>query len=327
MKGIFVKDFVIGQKFTETFQVVSSEVKSSARGDYLRLTLRDRTGEITGNRWGVPKREIPIASAGAIVIITGTVQEYPVGSGVRSLTIDSSIERTIHAPDLADFEPCAVIPFEMLDARLARLIDLISDRNLKDLVLGILCENDAFDTYPAAKSIHHAVKHGLLQHTVEVAEYAEAIRETRLGHGYGEAIDRSLLIAGALLHDIAKIKEFRPVGNGAFDYGRESMIGHIAQGVGIIMAAITKIENFDGDTATRLLHIIVSHHGKQEFGSPVEPQTPEAVIVNLADLASAKLYIMWDAKEKHQGASLFARTVDGYAYIGSPASDDDIWQD
>lgn len=321
MKSLYVNQLVIGQKVVaEQFQVVAAEEKKTkANKPYLALKVRDKTGEVSGNKWGMQKGDMASCALGSIVYLTGKVEEYP--AGCAQLNIDSISAVLDCDPD--DFIPVAAKSHNELCEDVKRLIEAIEDPWLKKLVQTVLGGKDGymFRQWPAAKSVHHATKHGLLQHSVEVAQFADAIFLVRGEHGYPESINRSLVIAGALLHDIGKIDEYVETQNGAFDVGEGGLHGHIMSGSWEIIKAAQKCGSESADTTednakslSLLLHIIASHHALLEHGSPVQPMIPEAIIVHIGDLTSAKLYTDWDARQKHTGTGLYAKHIDGRAF-------------
>ncbi len=314
MKTLFIKDLTLGQKFTGEFQVTSVDMRQGAKGPFMLFKVRDRTGEISGNKWGAKAADLANCAHGSIVIMTGTVEDYPKGSG--NLTINVTEVHAAADCDPADFIPVAVKSYDELVEDVKRLIECIEDPWLKQLVQTVLKGKDGqmFRTWPAAKSIHHAVKHGLMQHSVEVAQYAEGLCMIRDCHGYNDKINRSLVITVALLHDIGKIDEYSETQYGAFDVGEGGLHGHIMSGSWKIIDAVASIEGFSSHLLSQVLHCLAAHHGEEQYGSPVKPMTTEAIIVHLADLASARLYIDWDARTKHTGQGLYAKTIDGRAF-------------
>jgi 3'-5' exoribonuclease len=165
-----------------------------------------------------------------------------------------------------------------LQARLAR----VENAWIAQVLADILMPREArLRTWPAAVTVHHAYPGGLLDHILKVAETCDA-----LGAAYGA--DRDLLFAGAVLHDIAKLDELTT--GEATAYSRDgNLIGHVTLGVVIVRESVTRLEGFPGDLRAQLEHLIVSHHGSRQLGSPVEPMTIEALILSAADDLDAKI--------------------------------------
>jgi len=322
MKNTHIEDLTIGQTFCDQFQVVSTEERKTVTGQpFMLITLRDRTGELKGNKWKATASDFTTCAQGCIIVAEGVVEEYPKdkanpGKGPRQLNISRVSVASAADTDASDFIPVAAKSYDELMQDMRNLVDLITDPWLNALVKTVLRSKDGQDwmRWPAAKSVHHAVKHGLLQHSVEVAEYADAICCVRGNHSYPEEINRSLVIAGALLHDIGKVKEYVETQNAAFDIGVGGLHGHIVIGVQMITKAVFDSGIGFCELYDELIHILCSHHQELEHGSPVKPMTPEALIVAKADQLSSDLYSIWDARHKYTGQGVYAKTMHGYVY-------------
>lgn len=175
-----------------------------------------------------------------------------------------------------------VVDIDLLQRRLIDYIDKINNKQLKMFVAKVLTNNlSKFIIWPAAVSVHHNIKSGLLLHTVNVCRIAMQISEDY------SLIDKDLVIAGALLHDIGKIREYTEDGK----VSHEGMFrDHITLGQEIILSNITD-DSLDEDTVNQLIHIILSHHGKLEWGSTKIPSTKEAFVVHIADYIDTQMYI------------------------------------
>jgi 3'-5' exoribonuclease len=169
-------------------------------------------------------------------------------------------------------------PWSELQTRLAR----VENTWIAQVLTEILRPREAkLRIWPAAVTVHHAYPGGLLDHILKVAETSEA-----LSAAYGA--DRDLLFAGAVLHDIAKLDELTT--GEATTYSRDgNLIGHITLGVVIVRESVARIQGFPDDLRAHLEHLIVSHHGSRQLGSPVEPMTIEALILSAADDLDAKI--------------------------------------
>jgi 3'-5' exoribonuclease len=311
MTRLFVKDLKIGQAVDEIFFVNDAEW-SEKNGGSIFFRLGDRTGTVNAKWWDKPHEPEGLSEWG-FVRAKGEIIEYPRGSGRPQLRCDWAI-RVETPEDMSDFEAVAVIPIGELNRRYAALIAKISVGPVPALAkLVIACIGPDFMQFPAAIKIHHATRHGLLQHTVEVAEMAMMIATQRNRHGY-EQVNVPVLIAGALLHDFAKTLEYRSTVNGVYECGPYARLGHIALAIWHITSRAVIVEDLAEEDLLDVLHIVASHHGTNEHGSPVEPQTPEAVIVSHADALSTDLYIHWDAREKHTGNDCYARSIRGFVY-------------
>jgi 3'-5' exoribonuclease len=167
----------------------------------------------------------------------------------------------------------------------------------------------AYCQAPAAKGFHHNYIHGLLEHSVSVCHVASAIAEQ-----YPD-VNRDLLVSGAILHDIGKTIEFDYTTTIDYsDSGR--LLGHIVLGEKIVADAIARLEAFPSELSLQLLHLILSHHGEKEYGSPIRPKTPEAFILNHADDIDAKANVFQQKRAGNDDAwSEFNRPLDRFLYL------------
>jgi 3'-5' exoribonuclease len=207
-------------------------------------------------------------------------------------------------------------PDEMAD-ELNKLIQSVSNPFLKKMLSHFFKKGETLDKFqeaPAAKAIHHAYVGGLLEHSLSIARIADFLA----GHYAG--VDRSLLIAGALLHDIGKIEELTMAG-GLVDYTVKGRLkGHLVIGSEMIALAAGKIRDFPEELTEQLQHLILSHHGRQEFGSPAVPMTVEAFILSFLDDLDAKMNIAEQLRRKMAGEGFawteYQRSLERYLYLG-----------
>jgi 3'-5' exoribonuclease len=172
---------------------------------------------------------------------------------------------------------------------------MITQRSLKELIKRFIAHPELGKAYrqaPAAMKIHQAYLRGLWEHSVRVAELAKGIA------GHYPAINRDLVLTGALLHDLGKIEEY------SFDRGIKfttdgRLLGHIILGIELLIEEMAKIPDFPRELRSKLLHIITSHHGKYEWQSPKRPKLMEALVIHYADVMDAELYQFEQAKENH----------------------------
>jgi 3'-5' exoribonuclease len=319
LKKQYVKDLAPGHCVNDLFAVVDWSLKQGARGPYIACVLQDKTGQVDGKIWQPSKYFQQITKVDKVLLVSGQVDAF---NGKPQIIIDA-VSGWDDGLDLdeSDFEPVAPIPFETLSGMLDDFIALVDNEHLKHLLHAVFDDPEIrgrFDIWPAARSFHHAVRHGLLQHTIEVTDLAMMIANSNSTWYYQTHADTDLAIAGALLHDIGKIREYQSEGLGRFTTSSEGLLGHIATGMAIVNQKIQEVEGFPTRLAEEVLHIIASHHGVPEWGALLPPATPEAVIVHLADLASARLYMQQQARaDAAQGDVWSARRVgDGYVYVG-----------
>ncbi len=246
---------------------------------YRQLKLRDQRGnEITAMQFDLPHRETLEPQGGKIILIEGLIEEFQNTMQIK-LTHAESDETA--PPDL--FIIGTRRKREDLEDQFWKLLNKVQHPGLKALLLRCFTTDvlEQFHRWPAAVRHHGAVVGGLLEHTVNVTLIA--YRLTQL-----YTCNRELVLAGALLHDIGKLKELEEqVGVGFTIAG--SMFGHIFLGAQFVQEHAEQVSELDEETCLDLLHIILAHHGTKEFGSPVCPLTIEALMVHLADMTEAKL--------------------------------------
>jgi 3'-5' exoribonuclease len=200
--------------------------------------------------------------------------------------------------DMADFLPTSPRPLAEMAAELEIVIASISDQPLQEL-LRILFHGDTlarFQRAPAAKKLHHAYIGGLIEHTLSIVGMAE-----KAAIHYHGLIDRDMLVAGALVHDLAKIEEL-DCSSPVFGYTtRGRLVGHLVLGVDLVRKAAAQVPAIDAGQVDRLVHIILSHHGQYDFGSPILPMTPEAILLHHLDDIDAKMNSMAGLQTKMRG--------------------------
>src|ERR1700751_1888376 len=254
-------------------------------GDYLRLSLGDRTGSLVCMVWdGLPETE-ELPPAGAPVRVRGRYAVHPrFGPQINLRELEAPAPGSYDERDLLDGPPRTVAQME---GEIRELLSTIQQPHLQLLLARVFGERsdiwERFRLAPAAKHYHQAYRHGLLEHSLGVAQAVSAISATFGG------VDRDVAVAGALLHDIGKIETYGE-DTGAIemtDAGR--LHGEIALGYYLIRRAIEEIEGFPAELERALAHIILSHHGALEHGSPVVPCTREATLVHMIDNLGGRL--------------------------------------
>ena len=286
MKNFYVSGLREGMKLTTLFLVKKKDSKTTkSNKPFLVLWLGDRTGDIKAIVWDDAEEAGRSFSANDFIeAIDAKVDSY---QGELQLSIKRVRKVEPDQVDISDFQPA--LPTEVVDALFAELEDIcrsLSDRDLRRL-LGLFFEDQAFvaglKRAPAAKAMHHVYLGGLLEHTLSVVKIARGIAD------HYTCVDRDMLIAGAFLHDMGKIKELEY--SSGFDYTDEgNLVGHLLLGLRMLDEKIAMLPDFPAATAVHLRHIIASHHGVAEFGSPKEPRTPEAAALHLIDNIDAKVW-------------------------------------
>ena len=278
---------------------------------YGALKLSDRSGEIDGRLWDQAEDQLEGLAPGMPVQVQGRVESF---KGNRQIIL----RHIKPAPDVdpALFIPASPIPFEELSKNLTRAVGWVKHKDLKAL-LKLIFVNDTslkrrFLRAPAAKGAHHAYLHGLLEHTLSVAGLVRLMAQH-----YPEQLSGDLLITGALIHDLGKVEEFTlgpPIDY--TDQGR--LLGHIVQGVQMLDDLLLRLPGFPAALKDALIHLILSHHGEYQFGSPKRPKTPEAMALHFADDLDAKMAMLKLAADNSCGEtwSPYNRLLERYLYLG-----------
>ncbi len=314
-KNAFVADLKEGERIDDLFLVKSAKLGETRAGKpYLVVTVMDRSGEISGPIWDNVEALQNICVAAEVIRLVGMVQSY---REKPQLKIDTAYKVPQEDINPSLFYPTSTRNLEEMADEVHVLIHSISNPFLKK-ILGLFFKKgelwERFQEAPAAKAIHHAYLGGLLEHSLSVARTGEFLAEHYTG------VDRSLLIAGALLHDIGKLEELTMAG-GLVDYTvRGRLKGHLVIGSEMIALAAGKIRDFPEELLEQLQHLILSHHGRQEFGSPTVPMTVEALILSFLDDLDAKMNITEQLRRKMAGTELswteYQRTLERYLYLG-----------
>ena len=279
---MYLADIKRDDRFEGYLIVRSAEQRASANGkNYLDMTLADKSGSINAKMWD---GTVQPPLAGSIVKVRATGNEFNGRMQLRVEKIRAAESRD--AVDMSTLIPCAPRdPKEMLD-EVVRAADHIADPDLRKITCELLDRaGDKLLTFPAAKQMHHAERGGLLHHTTTMLRAANAIMTV-----YPQ-LNASLLTAGVIVHDLAKIDEMDADTLGLVsDYSVDGkLIGHIVRGVVNIQLAAEKTKASPGK-ALLLQHMVLSHHGIPEYGSPLAPKFPEAEVLNTIDTLDARLY-------------------------------------
>lgn len=280
-----------GSGLVDGFCLIKSiDKKTSSKGDtYLDMTLSDSEGEINAKLWRYNKATHGEYGVNDLVKIRGLITQY---NGADQLKIEKI--RPVTPEDgviVSDFVKSADYSGEQMFEELYRIADGFSDGDLKKIVKAILDDNRlALLYWPAAFKLHHAVRGGLLLHTLSIVRLAEGVCKVY------PFVDRELLISGAILHDIAKLSEFTVADTGiATGYSVDgNLLGHLAMGAMVIDKYAEKL-NINPKTATLLEHMVLSHHGEPEFGAAVRPMFIEAELLSELDLMDSRIYEMREA--------------------------------
>ncbi len=287
MKSHFVIDLVEGQVVTSPFLVREKQVRTSVRNgkSWLELSLADRTGIIPAKMWENYVELAATFECDDVVNIRGRVKLY---NGQKELAVEQIIPCAEREYDLIDFLPHTKHDVERLFESLRHAVGEVKNPWLQKLLVSVI-EDPAvavrLKRAPAAMMMHHAYIGGLLEHIVSLIGLAKAV-----SNHYAE-LDADLLLTGVALHDIGKIHELRYTRRIDYsDHGR--LLGHITIGVSMVRDKIKAIDGFPAPLAVLVEHMILSHHGSLEFGSPTLPQVPEAIALNFIDDIDSKMASM-----------------------------------
>jgi 3'-5' exoribonuclease len=323
VKGVFVNELQDGAEIDQVLLVreVERRQRRDGSGDYLRLALGDRTGAVVSMVWEEIGEIEGLARAGEAVRVRGRYTVHPrFGPQINLRGLEAPAPGSYSPEDLRDGPAHSV---EQLEAQLRELLATVRRPQLRELLERMLGEGselwDAYRVAPAAKHYHQAYPHGLLEHCLSVAQAVSATSATFGG------IDRDVAVTGALLHDIGKLDAYTadPGAIDLTDAGR--LQGEIALGYYRVRRAIEEIDGFPAELAQAVTHIILSHHGSLEHGSPVVPCTREATLVHMIDNLGGRLG-SFDRLEKELAPgrrwSSYDRALEGSAFFaGSPANE------
>jgi len=281
---IMKKNIEPNKVITTFFFLESFELRRSKNDkNYLILNLRDKTGKLKGFIWNDPIIALATLRENSFVKIYGTTRIFNDLLVIDIEKIRIAEEQEIDIRDYFEIVPGGI---DLWKSRLIDLIYLIRDVNCRKLLDAFLEDEhflEDFTTCPGGISIHHNYIGGLLEHTVNTMINAS----TAAGNN-PRLLDKDLMLTGAFLHDIGKIKELSWKIN--TDYTTEGkLLGHICLGLLLLENRLLNLKNFPCELALQLRHIIISHHGKLEYGSPVIPATPEAIVINLIEGMDSKI--------------------------------------
>ena len=279
-------------RFEGFLLVRSAEKRKDIKGnDYVDMNLADRTGEINCKIWNWNAEE-DTPEAGSTVKVRGTVQEY---NGRLQLRVEKWRAATAEDPvDMGQLVPCAPRKPEDMMSEIRETVSSFRSENLRKLTEGML-EDAGSDLswFPAAQRMHHAERSGLLHHTSDMLRLAKAMLEVY------PWLNRDLLLAGVIIHDLGKMDELKSdkAGN-VSDYTRDGqLLGHLVRGITNLNRVADRL-NIHGETVVLLEHMLLSHHGESEYGSPKAPMFPEAEALHWIDITDARMNTMKGVQDK-----------------------------
>jgi 3'-5' exoribonuclease len=296
MKDIYIADLASYEEnklFDGFFLVLNKQQRTTKTNKpYLNLILGDKTGQIEGRIWDPGDARIAKDfDRGDIVKARGSVARY---EDRLQMKVDQLRKATAAEVDKTDLLPSTTYDVAALWRQLLGFVHTLTDPDLKLLLNTLLADPAVAQAYreaPAAKQLHHAWLGGLLEHVISLCTLAD-----RVAPQY-PILHRDLLLTGVILHDIGKVTELSwDVG---FEYTVEGvLLGHIQMGMALVEKTIDSLPGFPPRLKTLVLHMILSHHGKLEFGSPKLPMIPEALVLNFLDDLDAKMQAVAGEFEK-----------------------------
>jgi 3'-5' exoribonuclease len=314
----FIKELQVGEKIQGYYKVLNISKRSKRDGSaFLSLELMDKTGRIPAKIWDNAGHYFSTIREGEIYRINGIVNEYmnrkeikvdglrAVSSSDRDFDQNDFIEKPAFDTEKLFRDMIETLKSNITNPYLLRLVDLFSTQY-----------GEAFKVHYGAQKIHHAYAGGLLQHTHSMVKLA-----VYCAHHY--SLDKELLLMGVLFHDIGKMFEFNisPAVSTTMEGG---LLGHIAVGNAKFLELADKIPGFPGELSCKIQHLIISHHGEKEFGSPEVPKIPEAYVLHILDLLDSRLKIFEEVAANTETKGLFSdyiHVLDRRLYV-PPKGDD-----
>lgn len=314
MKEVYVNQLQERERIESVFLVRDKNTAMAKNGKpYLTLKMMDCSGEIEGRVWDRVDELGALFDKDDFIRVQARVNVY---LGKMQLVVQDLSRVPEEQLDLGDFLPVSNRSQEAMRQELDSLLDSLSDPHIEALLRAFFDDPEFYARYsraPAAKGIHHVFLGGLLEHSLAVAALA-----CDIARRYPN-VNRDLLISGAMLHDVGKVSELSY--QRSFDYTDEGkLLGHIVMGVQMIEDRVRGLEDFPRETVTLVKHLVLSHHGQYEFGSPKRPKFLEAVILNFIDDLDSKIngvQAHLDGEPQREGNwTSYHRLYDRYFYKG-----------
>jgi 3'-5' exoribonuclease len=288
MKEFYVRDAAQheNQNITTTFVVASKQIKPKKTGDlYIAMTLADRTGQIEAKVWDNVQEVIDVFDQDDFIKVKGLLNKY---NNRFQLTIHKLRKCEEHEVDFSDYLPKTEKDVDLLWQTLREFVDSFQNDHLQALLRAFMADPEIEMRYknaPAAKTLHHAFVGGLLDHVVSLFRSCDLV-----ARNYAQ-IDRDLLLSGAFLHDIGKLHELSYARSISYTTSGQ-LLGHMIIELEMLQKKIALVPNFPSELKILLEHMIISHHGQYEFGSPKLPMFPEALMLHYLDDLDSKMESM-----------------------------------
>lgn len=314
MKETFVNTIKAGQSVNAIFVARGRQLAYKKDGaPYLTFSIVDRSGDMKAVVWDDVRAMSKVFSEGDYVKVKGNAREY---REALQLVVRELERVDPDQVDARDFLPATDRDVDQMLDQLIKISQTVENEHLSGLLAAFFNDRafvDLFKTAPAAKKMHHAYLGGLLEHTLSIARLIQAVS------GHYKGLDKDLLLTGGILHDIGKVHEF--LYETHIDYSDSGrLLNHIVIGVEMLDKKIETLDGFPDDLALVLKHMIVSHHGTREFGSPEPPKTLEAIILNYLDELDAKVTgvrAFMDSEDTEATWTSYHRVLERYFYRGN----------
>ena len=283
-----IKDFNDGQSISDVFLIKDATKATTSTGlNFLTVVLEDSSGVIEAEKRDCSSEDLTLFVPGNVLLVSGQVLNYKGKLQFKILSAKQVDSKNVNLSSLILASP---INFNVLVDKFKKIVNSVTNESLCKLLKAILNKYyDKLINYPAAAKNHHAFLHGLLHHTVSMCEVAEFVS------AHYENVNRDLLISGCLLHDLGKVVELS--GPVATKYTTEgNLLGHLTIGMSIVKETADEM-GLNDESILLLEHMILSHHGKLEFGACVLPLTREALLLSMIDDMDAKMVMLDKAYE------------------------------
>ena len=325
-KNRFIAEFREGERVDDLFLVKAAKLAETRAGKpCLFLDLTDKSGEIGGPVWENAEETADFCQPGSFLHLKGQVQSY---RDKLQLRIEELAQISRDTVSMADFIVSSRHDLEEMASDIQKIIASVEDSWVRKLLQRFFKKGEIwerFQTAPAAKGIHHAYVGGLLEHCLSMARVADMLCQHYPG------VNRSILLAGVMFHDLGKIEELKNH-SGVVDYTAAGRLkGHLVLGSEMVAAEAGKIDGFPEDVLTHIQHLILSHHGRLEFGSPTLPMTPEAFLLSFIDDLDSKMNLIEQLRHKHNGDgpewTEYQRSLERFLYLSPLREKTDTGED
>jgi 3'-5' exoribonuclease len=313
MSKQFIKDLNNQEQISSTFLVGEKQVLKDKKGKaYLNMNLSDKSGSLNARMWDKVDDVINKFDSGDFVEVKGHVQVY---QNKKQIVVHIIKKINPQEVNVQDFVPSGITAPNEVFNEVLDYVNNIENEQIKSILLSTLNDIELKPLIlkiPAAKTIHHAYIGGLIDHILSICKLMKNVSEIY------PSLDKDLLIFGAIYHDIGKVKEFSL--DQGIQYSTEGrLVGHMAIALEILDSKIRELNSFDEELKHVLKHIILSHHGKLEYGSPKRPKFLEAVVVSMIDELDSRINsietLMRSELNNDQKWSSFSQQYDRYFYL------------